>query len=250
MNGSPITIAAAGDLHCDRHNSGPVSDLLRTAAQEADVLLLAGDLTTHGVPEEASLLAGLLGDLPIPVVAVLGNHDWHAGRADELAETLRRTGATVLDRAHTILHVNGAELGIAGTKGFIGGFPGSHLPDFGEPILRDLYAETGSEAAALEDGLREISTCQFRLVLLHYSPSEGTLEGEPPGIYTMLGCDRLAAPIRAHEPTAVFHGHAHSGSKHTTIGNVPIFNVSLPVRQGQAFILELNPQDSVFGTVH
>lgn len=250
INEAPITVAAMGDLHCDRHRSAPVAELLKATAEEADVILLAGDLTNHGEEEEARILAGHLGELTIPVVAVLGNHDCHSGHSHEVAEALRDGGVTVLERGHAVIHVNGIELGIAGSKGFVGGFAGSHLPDFGEPLLRALYAETGAEVAALEDGLREIATCLFRLVLLHYSPSEGTLQGEPPGIFTLLGSDRLAAPIREHEPTAVFHGHAHLGSTHAAIGEVPLFNVSLPVRQGRAFIYKLDPEAATPGTVH
>lgn len=250
MNGSRITVAAVGDLHCDRHNSEPVKELLTGAADRADVVLLAGDLTTHGEPAEASVLAGHLTELRTPVVAVLGNHDWHAGLGHAVAETLRGAGATVLERDHAILRINDTELGIAGAKGFIGGFTGSHLTDFGEPLLREVYAEGTAEAGALDRSLQEIATCPFRIVLLHYSPAEGTLQGEGPGIYLMLGSDRLAGPIREHEPTAVFHGHAHSGSPRATIGEVPIFNVSLPVREGQFFLYELNPEDSAAGAIH
>jgi Icc-related predicted phosphoesterase len=135
--------------------------------------------------------------------------------------------------------VAGAEVGIAGLKGFVGGFAGSHLPDFGEPLLRRVYAETSADVAALDDALKAIAHCPVRLVLLHYSPSAETLEGEPPGIWTMLGTDRLAAPIAAHEPDLVVHGHAHAGRFEGAIGNVPVYNVSVPVLRRDFWIFEL-----------
>lgn len=250
MNGSGIAVAAIGDLHCDRRDSEPVRQMLRAAADSADVVLLAGDLLTHGEREEAELLARHLAEIDTPVVAVLGNHDWHAGYGDKVAETLRRGGATVLERDHVVLQIGDTELGIAGTKGFIGGFAGSHIPDFGEPLLREIYAETTAEVVGLDRALHEIATCAMRIVLLHYSPCEGTLHGEPPGIYAMLGSDRLAGPIREHEPAAVFHGHAHSGAPRATIGSVPVFNVSLPVREGQFLVHELKPEESGSGALH
>lgn len=250
MHGSPVTVAAIGDLHCDRRSSDSVAEVLRGAAEAADLLLLAGDLTTHGGEEEAALLAGHISDLEKPVVAVLGNHDWHAGHSEEITACLQEAGAAVLDRNHTTVQVGDSEVGIAGGKGFVGGFAGSHLPDFGEPLLRDVYAETGAEVAGLEASLTAIATCHFRLVLLHYSPALETLAGEPHGIHVMLGSDRLAAPIREHEPNAVFHGHAHLGSPEATIGEVPVFNVSLPVTQGRPFIYELEPGEAGAGPVH
>lgn len=250
MNGSRITLAAIGDLHCDRHNAKAVKDLLHSAAERTDVLLLAGDLTTRGEPDEARLLAEHINALATPIVSVLGNHDWHAGQGHEVAEILREGGAIVLEGDHAVLPINDIELGIAGGKGFVGGFTGSHIPDFGEPLMRELYAETTAEVAALDHALHEIATCNFRIVLLHYSPAAETLHGEPPGIYAMLGSDRLAGPIREHEPAAVFHGHAHAGSPRATIGDVPVFNVSLPVREGEFFIHELKSEDTASGAIH
>src|SRR5262249_11169320 len=144
---------------------------------EADVVLLAGDLTTTGEPGQARVLADACRDLAIPVFAVLGNHDWHAGRADELAAVLEEAGVRGVDRRWRAGTVAGLELGVVGAKGFVGGFPGCVLPDFGEPLLRDVYAETTREAEAIAGGLREIVHCDLRIVLLHYSPVEATLEG-------------------------------------------------------------------------
>ncbi len=124
----------------------------------------------------------------------------------------RRGGIQVLDRDWTICAAGGVDVGVVGVKGFVGGFPGSHLPDFGEPLLRRVYHETSLEVEALDRGLREIALCPARIVLLHYAPIEATIEGEAPGIWAFLGTDRLAAPIAEHEPDLVLHGHAHSGT--------------------------------------
>jgi uncharacterized protein len=149
----PVRIAAAGDIHAREG----VEDQLRTSFEalrgRADLVLLAGDLTTRGEPMEARVLADACGDLGIPVIAVLGNHDWHLDRADEIAAVLSDAGIVVLDRASTVIETEGLQIGIAGAKGFIGGFPGSHLPDFGEPALRMLYAEATAEIKGIARGL-------------------------------------------------------------------------------------------------
>ena len=165
----------------------------------------------------------------VPVITVLGNHDWHANRADEVAAVLEEAGIVVLDRSHHVLEARGAEVGIAGTKGFVGGFPGSHIPDFGEPLLREVYAEAMEEVDALDEGLRAIALCPFRIVLLHYAPTGETLEGERRDIWAFLGTDRLAAPIPEHTPDLVLHGHAHAGTFEGRVGEVPVYNVSVPV---------------------
>jgi Icc-related predicted phosphoesterase len=160
---------------------------------------------------------------------VLGNHDWHANRHDDVVRALEDGGVTVLDRGWTILDVRGIDVGVVGTKGFIGGFPDSALPDFGEPLLRQVYAETTAEVWALEQGLEAVSRCPLRIVLLHYSPTTTTLEGEPKGIFAFLGSDRLARPVAEHVPDLVLHGHGHAGTFEGFIGKIPVFNVSLPV---------------------
>jgi Icc-related predicted phosphoesterase len=180
-------------------------------------LLLAGDLTTHGEPQQAEVLVEACAALEIPVVAVLGNHDWHANRRDELVSVLEAGGITVLDGSTTTCRVGGTEVGIVGVKGFVGGFPGSHLPDFGEPLLRRVYADTTHEVEALE-----------------------TIVGEPAGIWAFLGSDRLAAPIAEHEPDLVLHGHAHAGTFQGSIGDVPVYNVSVPVMGRDFWLFELD----------
>src|SRR5581483_5691844 len=152
------------------------------------VVLLAGDLTTSGEPEQAEVIARACRSLDVPIFAVLGNHDHHAERTGELEQVLESAGVQLLDRESATCQIDGLEVGVVGTKGFVGGFPGSALPDFGEPLLRRVYAETSAEAEAIESGLQAIVHCDLRIVLLHYAPVAGTLEGEPPGIHTYLGC--------------------------------------------------------------
>jgi uncharacterized protein len=224
-----LRIAAAGDIHCSEQRGEEVRRSVEALAGVADLVLLAGDLTTHGEPREGEVLAGACAALDVPVIAVLGNHDWHAGRRDELVGALSEGGIQVLDREHAICELGGLEVGVVGVKGFVGGFPGSHLPDFGEPLLREVYAETSREVQALDRGLREIALCPTRIVLMHYSPAEATIVGEAPGIWAFLGTDRLAAPIAEHEPDLVLHGHAHGGTFTGSIGEVPVYNVSIPV---------------------
>ena len=232
-------MAAVGDLHASEDHRDRLALSLAEAARDVDVILLAGDLTTHGLPEEASVLADGCRGLPVPVVAVLGNHDHHAGRADEIASCLEGAGAIVLERDHRVLELAGLEVGIVGVKGFVGGFTGAEIPDFGEPLLREVYAETGREVEALETGLEAIAGCDRRLVLLHYAPVSATIVGEPEGIWAFLGSGRMAVPVGAHRPDVVFHGHAHHGCPSGAIGAVPVYNVARPVIDGDFLVLEL-----------
>ena len=244
-----IRIAAAGDIHFGRDGD---RERARGAfgALDVDLVLLAGDLTTHGEPEQAAILADAVRDLGIPVLTVLGNHDHHSARAGEVAAVLEEAGIVVLDRSHHILEVCGAELGVVGTKGFVGGFTGSHIPDFGEPLLRTVYAEAGAEVDALDDGLRAIAMCPFRIVLLHYSPCGDTLEGERRDIWTFLGTDRLAAPILEHNPDLVLHGHAHAGTFEGRVGEVPVYNVSVPVMGEDWWVFEMTGARRVPSELH
>jgi Icc-related predicted phosphoesterase len=235
-----IRVAAAGDIHC---RDAVRESILRAFAGlrgDADLVLLAGDLTTCGDPKEAAILAEACEPLSVPVVAVLGNHDWHAGCADEVTATLEAAGVEVLERASTIHEVSGHEVGIVASKGFVGGFGASHLPDFGEPVLREVYAQTSQDVEALDAGLREVANCPLRIVLLHYAPTEQTLAGERRDIWVFLGTDRLAAPIVEHQPDVVLHGHAHSGTLEGRIGEVPVYNVSVPVIGRDFWFLEMS----------
>ena len=158
LSSAPVTlrVAAAGDIHCRESRRAEVREAFAALQDRADLVVLAGDLTSHGTPEEAEILAAAVGLVDAPVVAVLGNHDWHAGCSGEIVAVLERAGVIVLDRSTTVLDVRGVEVGIVGTKGFVGGFPGSHLPDFGEPLLRQVYAESSAEARAIDAGLRAV----------------------------------------------------------------------------------------------
>jgi Icc-related predicted phosphoesterase len=236
---TPIRVAAAGDIHAAEPLREHIARSFHTVADESDLVLLAGDLTTHGLPEQAAVLADACSQLPVPVVAVLGNHDHHSNRCPEIVDTLRLGGVSVLERSHVILEIGGREVGVVGTKGFVGGFPGAELPDFGEPLLREIYRETTREVEALEEGLEAVAGCHVRIVLLHYAPIIETLVGEPERIWAFLGSGRLAAPIGMHRPDLVVHGHAHHGSRRGAVGEVPVLNVAVHVT-GEDFVrLEL-----------
>jgi uncharacterized protein len=233
-----IRLAAAGDVHCRESHRDEIVATFARLEGTVDLVLLAGDLTTCGEPAEAQVLAAACAPLSIPVVAVLGNHDWHAGRADQVTAILEEAGLEVLERSSTIHEIRGHEVGIAGAKGFVGGFGAAHLPDFGEPLLREVYRETSKDVEALGTSLRQITNCPLRIVLLHYSPTAMTLTGERSDIWAFLGTDRLAAPIIEHQPDLVLHGHAHAGRLEGRIGEVPIYNVSVPVIERDFWILE------------
>ncbi len=231
-----LPIAAAGDVHAVEPLRDRLQRAFATVANESELILLAGDLTTHGLPEQAVVLADACKGARAPVVAVLGNHDHHSGQAEAVMDVLREGGVIVLDRDHTILEIGDLEVGIVGTKGFVGGFPGAEIPDFGEPALRQIYRETTLEVEAIEHGLEEIAGCHKRIVLLHYAPIADTLVGEPESIWAFLGSGRLATPIGMHRPDLVVHGHAHRGAAIGAIGPVPVHNVAVHVT-GQDFAL-------------
>ncbi len=211
-----IRIAAAGDVHASEPARERIVEAFARVQDEADIILLAGDQTTTGE---------------------------HAGKGEQVAEILREGNVNVLEGETIVCDLNDIEVGVVGTKGFVGGFPGSALADFGEPALRQLYAETSAEVDALARGLVEISFCALRIVLLHYSPTADTLLGEPEGIWTYLGCDRLAAPIAEYRPDVVLHGHAHAGSFEGAIGPVPVYNVAVHVTGRDFYVFELGPHE-------
>ena len=242
MAGSTIRVAAAGDIHCHEGNREDIAAAFARIAEQADLVVLAGDLTTHGEPEQAAVLADACRGLEVPVFAVLGNHDWHADSVDELLQVLESGGIRMIDRRSATCEVRGIEVGLAGAKGFVGGFPDSTLPDFGEPLMRAVYAETGAEVRALDTALGEIADCPIRIALLHYAPTTTTLEGERPTIWSFLGSDRLAAPIAAHLPTIVLHGHGHSGTFEGFVGAVPVFNVAVHVLDTDFWVFEFDQE--------
>ncbi|MGI9097634.1 MAG: metallophosphoesterase family protein [Solirubrobacteraceae bacterium] len=245
-----VRVAAAGDLHVDESGREAVATAVAAMERDADLILLAGDLTTHGEPEQGAILADACRDVRTPVIAVLGNHDLHADREDELSDVLRGAGIVVLDRRHSTAVVADCRVGVAGVKGFIGGFRDHTLPDFGEPSLRRLYAETGEEVDALAAGLRAIAACPLRIALMHYAPTCETLGGEPSEIWSFLGSERMAAPILEHRPDLVLHGHAHAGRLQGSLQGTPVYNVSIPVMGQDYWLFELTAARSLSSTLH
>ncbi len=239
MADTTIRVAAAGDIHCSEAERERVQAGFAGLDSSVDLVLLAGDLTTHGEPEQAAVLADICRGVSPPVLAVLGNHDWHANRTAAVIATLREGGIEVLDRSAAVHEIRGRRVGVAGTKGFVGGFPDAALPDFGEPSLRRVYAETTQEVAALERGLRQIEDCDVRIVLLHYAPTTTTLGREVRGIWAFLGSDRLGRPILDHTPDLVLHGHAHAGAFEGFVGPVPVYNVAVPVTGRDFWVFEV-----------
>ena len=224
-----IHIAAVGDIHIGLDARGAAARHFEHVAEHADVLLLAGDLTRVGAVEEAQILARDLRQVVVPVIAVLGNHDHHAGHAAEVTAILAEAGVTVLDGSSAIIDVGGHRLGVVGAKGFGGGFAGASASEFGEPEMKAFVSHTRSVADQLRSELDSL-VADCRVVLLHYSPIEATLHGERLEIYPFLGSYLLAEAIDAAGADLVLHGHAHGGSeKGMTPGGVPVRNVAQPV---------------------
>ena len=236
-----IRVGAAGDIHAGASDGDRVRAAFERVASEADLVLLAGDLTQHGQLDEVSVVASACLAIEVPVVAVLGNHDWQSDRPDDLRRALTEAGVVVLDRSHAILPVCGVSVGIAGVKGFVGGF-GQQWANFGEPLFREAYAETTRDVDGLEQGLAAIVPCAIRIALLHYSPVEATLVGEPERLWLVLGAERLAGPIQRHRPHVVVHGHAHHGSFEGEIDGVPVYNVAVHVTGRDFWTFELSAE--------
>jgi Icc-related predicted phosphoesterase len=234
-----IRIAAAGDIHASEATRDRVTRAFDTVADEADVVLLAREQSPNGELEQGAGVADAWRGLPLTVFTGVGNHDHHAGHAADIRALLEEAGVHVLERAWRTCEIAGLELGVVGAKGFVGGFPGSALPDFGEALLREVYAETTCEADAIARGLQEIVHCDLRVVLLHYAPVEATIEGEPEGIHVMLGSDRLATPIAEYGADLVLHGHAHAGTFQGCIGKIPVYNVAVHVTGRDFWIFDL-----------
>lgn len=224
-----IRIAATGDVHFDRKSHNRLGQHLQDLSGRADMLLLAGDLTQTGHPEEMQVLANDLKHSPVPVVAVLGNHDYHVDQVDVVTQILKDAGVIVLERSSTILTIKGEKVGIAGAKGFGGGFVGACGSDFGEPEMKSFMRHSKAEARQLEHVIKTLD-CDYKIVLLHYSPTTQTLSGEKKEIYPFLGCYFLAEAVDYGRADIVFHGHAHGGiEKGETPGGTPVRNVAQPV---------------------
>ena len=224
-----IRVAAVGDVHVGIDSAGRLAPRLAGLADHADVFLLAGDLTHRGRPEEAKVLAEELRGVGVPTVAVLGNHDYHSDEQDGVTEVLEQAGIRVLEGAAVVLEIGGRRVGIAGSKGFGGGFAGASASDFGEPEMKAFVGHTKALAGRLERALGGLHTDR-RIVLLHYSPVAETLAGEPREIHAFLGSYLLAEAVDRVGADLVLHGHAHRGSRDgTTLGWVPVRNVAAPV---------------------
>ncbi|HEY8430254.1 MAG TPA: metallophosphoesterase [Sandaracinaceae bacterium] len=224
-----LRIAAVGDLHVGCDSRGAWGDRLRSAARHADVLLLAGDLTQHGRLEEAEVLAEDLSGLGLPVLAVLGNHDYHVERQDEIARLLEQAGVTVLEGASAVLSLRGRTLGVAGVKGFGSGFAGACGSEFGEPEMKAYVRHAKEHARRLEELLRALDT-DVRIALTHYAPVADTLRGERREIYPFLGSYLLGEAIDAAGCDLAVHGHAHRGVEiGVTPSGVPVRNVAAHV---------------------
>ncbi|HKS47912.1 MAG TPA: metallophosphoesterase [Amycolatopsis sp.] len=224
-----IRIAAVGDVHLGEDARGRLRPALDKLGEHADVLLLAGDLTRHGTLDEARVAADEFADLPVPVVAVLGNHDHHSDVADDIAKLLEDQGIRVLEGTATTIDVDGQRLGVAGVKGFGGGFAGKCASRFGEREMKGFVDHTIDRADALRSALADIDA-DMRVALTHYSPIPETLRGEPPEIYAFLGCYQLGEAIDESEVDLAIHGHAHFGCEQgVTPGGVRVRNVAQPV---------------------
>jgi Icc-related predicted phosphoesterase len=224
-----IRIAAIGDLHIDDDERGRFRPAFEHLPDHADMLLLAGDLTRHGTEEEGRAIADEVRGLAVPVVAVLGNHDYHSDQQDVLTEQLTDAGVHVLEGTSIVLPVDGRRVGVAGAKGFGGGFPGKHASEFGEPEMKAFIRHTKDVSARLRDALVALD-CDVRVALTHYSPVRDTLAGEPPEIHPFLGSYHLAEAIDAAPADLAVHGHAHLGSeKGLTPAGVRVRNVAHPV---------------------
>jgi Icc-related predicted phosphoesterase len=224
-----IRVAAVGDVHVGVDSAGRLAPRLVGLADHADLFLLAGDLTHRGRPEEAKVLAEELRGVGVPTVAVLGNHDYHSDEQDAVTEVLEEAGIRVLEGAAVVVEVRGRRLGIAGSKGFGGGFAGASASDFGEPEMKAFVGHTKALAGRLERALGGLRADR-RIALLHYSPVAETLAGEPREIHAFLGSYLLAEAVDRAGADLVLHGHAHRGSRTgTTPGGVPVRNVAAPV---------------------
>lgn len=232
-----LRIAALGDIHVSKSSQGKFQSLFAQISNSADVLVLCGDFTDYGLPDEARVLTKeLSSSVKIPIVAVLGNHDYESGKQDEIRQILTDAGVSVLDGE--VVEVHG--VGFAGVKGFAGGFGRGALGPWGEPAIKQFVQEAVDEALKLESALARLRT-QRRVAVLHYAPIRGTVEGEPPEILPYLGSSRLEEPINRYRVSAVFHGHAHRGSPEgKTSTGIPVYNVAMPL------LARLNPDRPPF----
>jgi len=223
MSTKPLRVAAVGDIHYTKHSKGKCQELFMDASAKADVLLLCGDLTDYGLPEEAALLAeDIKAHAKIPVLAVAGNHDYESGHLPQVEDILDQAGVQMLDGE--CCEING--VGFAGVCGFGGGFDARMLNAWGEPIVKAFVQEAVDHALRLEKALARLQT-KKTVVALHYAPIRSTVAGESEEIYPFLGSSRLEGPANRFKVNAVFHGHAHNGTfEGKTSQGIPVYNVS------------------------
>ena len=221
-----VRLAAMSDIHIGKTGQGVLASVFAQASERADVLVMCGDLTDYGLPEEARVLAREIATaLRVPCVAVLGNHDFEAGKQDEVRQILTDAGVTVLDGDSCEVH----GVGFAGVKGFCGGFGRGALGPWGEEIIKVFVREAVNEAFKLESALARLRS-PHRVAVLHYSPIRATVEGEPLEIFPYLGSSRLEEPLTRYPVTAVLHGHAHNGRLDgRTSSGTPVYNVAMPL---------------------
>ena len=234
-NGREVRIAAVGDLHYDSTRGTSFRDMFAKVNKRADMLVLCGDMTTHGRPEQMAAFMEELAGVEIPIIAVLGNHDYEAGQHEEIMGIMRERDIKVLDGDAVV--VDG--VGFCGTKGFAGGFGRGALAPFGELLIKEFVQSSLDEALKIENGLRSLNT-DIRVVVLHYAPIFETIVGEPEVIWPFLGSSRLLQPIDTIGCDVVFHGHAHHGTiEGATPGGIPVFNVAMPLLQerGDTFMV-------------
>jgi len=230
MSANPhkLRIAAVGDIHVHENSGDAIQQVVSQVSRDADVLALCGDLTHLGLPEEAERLARELRDCHIPVVAVLGNHDYQSGRAEEVKKILKSAKVAVLEGTETF-ELNG--VGFAGGKGFGGGFDKHMLTPFGEDAIKHFVTEAVNESLKLEVALQSLRTDRI-VVVLHYAPIAATVVGEPPEIFPFLGSSRLAETIDHFDVDAIFHGHAHHGTyEGLTTKGIPVYNCCFQLMQ-------------------
>jgi Icc-related predicted phosphoesterase len=221
-----LRVAAVGDLHCGRTSQGDLRAVFEAAGAESDVVLLCGDLTDYGLPEEARILAReLAGAVRVPLLAVLGNHDHESGFPEEVVRILTEAGVKVMEGDG----VEVAGVGFAGIKGFCGGFGQRTLEPWGEAIVKQFVREAMEETLRLETALAKLRTRQ-KVAVLHYAPIAATVVGEPLEIYPFLGSSRMEEPLNRYGVAAVFHGHAHRGTlEGRTAAGAPVYNVAMPL---------------------
>lgn len=234
-----IRIAALADIHAKEESKGEFNSLFQEISEKADILLICGDLTEQGLPNEAKILADELSNCKIPILGILGNHDYANKQQDKIKEIISSvTNFTFLEgRTYQF-----KDVGFTGAKGFGGGFDNHMVGPFGEEILKRFVYETINESLHLEEQLNSLKT-KYKVVILHYSPIRQTVEGEPLEVFPFLGSSRLAEPLDHFNVSMAFHGHAHYGKPEgKTLKGVPIYNVCYPL------LKKINPKQPYFLT--